>query len=81
MIGLALALPLKIWTIIVLLVGTALAVAMAFLRKEIAYPLVAVWAFIGIYKRTAGSHPRGRYRPHRGCSLPSWASSPAAYPL
>jgi tryptophan-rich sensory protein len=27
----------------------ALAVAMAFLRKEIAYPLVAVWAFIGIY--------------------------------
>ena len=39
----------EIWTIIVLLVGTALAVAMAFLRKEIAYPLVAVWAFIGIY--------------------------------
>ena len=39
----------EIWTIVVLLVGTALAVAMAFLRKEIAYPLVAVWAFIGIY--------------------------------
>jgi tryptophan-rich sensory protein len=39
----------EIWTIVVLLVGTVLAVAMAFLRKEIAYPLVAVWAFIGIY--------------------------------
>lgn len=39
----------EIWTIVVILVGTALAVAMAFLRKEIAYPLVAVWAFIGIY--------------------------------
>ena len=39
----------EIWTVIVLLVGTGLAVAMAFLRKEIAYPLVAVWAFIGIY--------------------------------
>ena len=39
----------EIWTVIVLLVGTALAVALAFLRKEIAYPLVAVWAFIGIY--------------------------------
>jgi len=39
----------EIWTIVVLMVGTALAVAMAFLRKEIAYPLVAVWAFIGIY--------------------------------
>ena len=39
----------EIWTVVVILVGTALAVAMAFLRKEIAYPLVAVWAFIGIY--------------------------------
>jgi len=39
----------EIWTVIVILVGTGLAVAMAFLRKEIAYPLVAVWAFIGIY--------------------------------
>ncbi len=38
----------EIWTVIVLLVGTALGMAMIILRKEIAYPLVLIWAFIGI---------------------------------
>ncbi len=37
------------WTISVILVGVALAFAMTIRRKEIAYPLVLVWAFAGIY--------------------------------
>lgn len=38
----------EIWTVIVLAVGTALGIAMILRRREIAYPLVIVWAFIGI---------------------------------
>jgi hypothetical protein len=37
------------WTISVILVGVLLAFAMIVRRKEIAYPLVLVWAFAGIY--------------------------------
>ena len=38
-----------ILTIIVLLVGIGLGVAMTIVRQEIAYPLVLVWAYIGIW--------------------------------
>jgi benzodiazapine receptor len=38
-----------LWTVAVILVGVALAFAMIIRRKEIAYPLVLVWAFAGIY--------------------------------
>jgi hypothetical protein len=38
----------EIWTVLVLIVGAALAVAMIFLRREVAFPLVVVWAFAGI---------------------------------
>jgi len=37
------------WTVVMLLVATTLGVLMIFLRKEIAYPLVLSWAFVGIY--------------------------------
>jgi len=37
------------WTISVILVGVVLAFAMIMRRKEVAYPLVLVWAFYGIY--------------------------------
>jgi hypothetical protein len=40
-----------LWMIVVLAVGTALGVLMAFLRKEFAYPLVVIWAFVGIAMR------------------------------
>jgi hypothetical protein len=39
------------WTILVLAVGVALATAMVFLRKEVAYPAVLVWAFAGIWQK------------------------------
>jgi hypothetical protein len=38
-----------IWTVIMLGVASLLGVLMIFLRHEIAYPLVLVWAFIGIW--------------------------------
>lgn len=38
----------EIWAVIVLLVGTALGIAMTLLRREVAYPLVIIWSFIGI---------------------------------
>lgn len=37
------------WTIFVILVGVLLAFAMIVRRKEIAYPLVLVWAYYGIF--------------------------------
>lgn len=36
------------WTLIMLAVGVALAVAMVWRRGEVAYPLVIIWAFVGI---------------------------------
>jgi hypothetical protein len=39
------------WTILVLAVGVALGTAMVFLRKEVAYPAVLVWAFAGIWQK------------------------------
>ena len=38
-----------LWTVIMLGVASLLGVLMIFLRKEVAYPLVLVWAFVGIW--------------------------------
>ncbi len=38
-----------ILTLVVLLAGVGLGIAMTLLRQEIAYPLVLVWAYIGIW--------------------------------
>lgn len=38
----------EVWTILVLVVGTALGILMIRNRNEIAYPLVLIWAFAGI---------------------------------
>ena len=38
----------QIWTIIVMLTAVGLAIAMIITRREIAYPLVIVWALFGI---------------------------------
>ena len=38
-----------IWTVIMLAIATLLGVLMIFLRKEVAYPLVLVWAYVGIW--------------------------------
>ncbi len=38
-----------IWTVIMLSVASLLGVLMIFLRHEVTYPLVLVWAFIGIW--------------------------------
>jgi hypothetical protein len=38
----------EIWTVLVIIVGGALGIAMALSRREVAYPLVIVWAFAGI---------------------------------
>lgn len=39
----------EIWTVVLLLVATVLEVLMIFKRRQIAYPMVLTWAFIGIY--------------------------------
>lgn len=41
-------------TVLVIVVGGALGVAMTLRRQEIAYPLVIVWAFVGIIVSQAG---------------------------
>lgn len=38
-----------LWTVILLAVASLLGLLMIFLRKEVAYPLVLVWAFVGIW--------------------------------
>ncbi len=38
-----------LWTVIMLAVAALLGVLMIFLRREAAYPLVLVWAFVGIW--------------------------------
>jgi benzodiazapine receptor len=45
--------PPEIWTIIMLAAGLALAAAMSFMRGDIAYGLVLVWAFVGIAVKQA----------------------------
>ena len=44
----------EIWTILVLVVGAALGIGMIVLRRDVAYPLVLVWAFLGILARHSG---------------------------
>jgi hypothetical protein len=43
-----------IWTVVVLLVGTLLGLLMTYRRSEVFYPLVLVWAFIGITQNRSG---------------------------
>ena len=38
-----------IWTLVMLTIASVLGVLMILLRKEVAYPLVLVWAFVGIW--------------------------------
>lgn len=44
-----------VWTAIMLGVATLLGVLMIFLRREVAYPLVLVWAFVGIWMKHSGT--------------------------
>ena len=37
-----------LWTMILLTIGTILGILMIILRKEVAYPLVIIWSFVGI---------------------------------
>ena len=46
-----------ILTILILLVGVGLGVAMTLVRQEIAYPLVLVWAYIGIWFKQTMVNP------------------------
>ena len=43
-----------LWAFIMLLVASLLGVLMIFLRKEVAYPLVLTWAFVGIWIKQSG---------------------------
>lgn len=43
----------EIWTVALLLVATVLGIIMIFKRRQIAYPLVLTWAFVGIYVKQA----------------------------
>jgi benzodiazapine receptor len=43
------------WTVIVLLVATGLGITLIFTRREVAFPLVLVWAFAGIYVKQAAT--------------------------
>ncbi len=45
-----------VWTVIMLGVASLLGLLMIFLRREVAYPLVLVWAFVGIWVKH-GSTP------------------------
>ncbi|MQR96304.1 TspO/MBR family protein [Fictibacillus phosphorivorans] len=42
------------WTVIMLLVGTGLAIFFTLLNKDVIYPLVFVWAYVGIGVRHKG---------------------------
>jgi hypothetical protein len=44
-----------LWAVILLGVATLLGILMIFLRKEVAYPLVLVWAFVGIWVKQAAT--------------------------
>ncbi len=44
-----------IWTVVLLAVATVLGILMIFLRREVAYPAVLVWAFVGIWMRQSAS--------------------------
>ena len=44
-----------IWAVVMLVVAALLGVLMIFLRREVVYPLVLVWAFIGIWGKQAAT--------------------------
>lgn len=44
-----------IWAVVMLVVATVLGLLMIFLRREVAYPLVLVWAFIGIWVKQSAN--------------------------
>lgn len=44
-----------IWTLIVLSVATIIAIIVILQRKDVAYTLVSVWAFIGIFSKQIGN--------------------------
>ena len=44
-----------IWAVVMLVVAALLGGLMIFLRKEVAYPLVLVWAFVGIWGKQAAT--------------------------
>ncbi len=45
----------SIWAVVLLAVATVLGLLMIFLRREVAYPLVLVWAFIGIWVKQSAN--------------------------
>lgn len=47
----------EIWTVILLVVGVVLAGILSWTRRDIAYALVLVWAFIGIAVKWLGVYP------------------------
>ena len=44
-----------LWAVILLAVASLIGALMIFLRKEVAYPLVLVWAFVGIWVKQSGT--------------------------
>jgi benzodiazapine receptor len=44
-----------IWAVVLLAVATVLGILMIFLRREVAYPAVLIWAFVGIYLKQSAS--------------------------
>lgn len=44
-----------VWAVVMLAVAALLGVLMIFQRKEVAYPLVLVWAFVGIWNKQAAT--------------------------
>ena len=45
----------ELWTAIMVAIAAVLGIVMSWLRKEMAYPLVIVWALIGIAAKQAGT--------------------------
>ncbi len=45
------------WTIAMLAVGAGLGLAMAWLRRDVAYVLVLIWAYVGIWAKQASTPP------------------------
>lgn len=48
-------LSMPFWTVLMLVIASALGVLMILMRKEVAYPLVLVWAFVGIWVKHGGT--------------------------
>jgi benzodiazapine receptor len=45
-----------VWTLVLLAVGTVLGSAMIIRRREVAFPLVLVWAFVGIWQKQSSTN-------------------------